>query len=75
MQKVLYVGLDVHKASISVSTAEEGREGPVNFIGTVPNTPIALDKLSKRLAKDGRRLEFCYEAGCCGYGIYRQLRG
>ena len=37
--------------------------------------PAASGKgtLAKRLAKDGSRLEFCYEAGCCGYGIYRQL--
>ena len=56
MQKVLYVGLDVHKASISVSTAEDGREGAVNFVGAFPNTPIALDKLSKRLARGGHHL-------------------
>lgn len=27
------------------------------------------------MAKDGHRLEFCYEAGFCGYVIYRQLTG
>ena len=27
----------------------------------------------KRLAKPGRELHFCYEAGCCGYGLYRQM--
>jgi hypothetical protein len=53
------VGLDVHKASISVSVAEEGRDGAVSFVGTIPNTPAALTKLAKRLGKDGRRLEFC----------------
>ena len=36
MQKTLYVGLDVHKVSISVTTAEEGRDGEVRFIGTIP---------------------------------------
>ena len=25
------------------------------------------------MAKNGDRLEFCYEAGCCGYGVHRQL--
>ena len=69
----LYVGLDVHKVSISVSVAEDGRDGAVRFLGEVPNTPTDLAKLAKRLAKAGDRLEFCYEAGCCGYGIYRQL--
>jgi hypothetical protein len=72
MQKTLYVGLDVHKASISVTVAEDGREGKV-IVGTIPNSPIALTKLAKKLAKGGHRLEFCYEAGCCGYGIYRHL--
>jgi hypothetical protein len=73
MQKVLYVGLDVHEGSISATVAEDGRDGAVNFIGTLPNTPAALSKLSKRLAKNGHQLEFCYEAGFCCYGIYRHL--
>ena len=69
----LYIGLDVHKVAIAVSIAEEGREGAVRFLGEIPNTPTDVAKLAKRLAKDGSRLEFCYEAGGCGYVIYRQL--
>ena len=72
MDKTLFVGLDVHKASISVSVAEDGRNGPVRFLGAIPNTPADIAKLAKRLVKEGR-LEFCYEAGCCGYVIHRQL--
>ncbi len=75
MPNTLFVGLDVHKATISVTTAEEGRDGPIRFIGAIPNTPAALAKLAGRLGKDGAGLEFCYEAGGCGYGIYRQLVG
>jgi transposase len=71
--KTLYVGLDVHKVSISVTTAEEGRDGQVRFIGAIPNTPTDVAKLVRRLGKNDQRLEFCYEAGCCGYGIYRQI--
>jgi transposase len=73
MQNVAYVGLDVHKATISVTVAEDGRDGAVRFIGVIPNTPGDVLKLVRRLAKDDQRLEFCYEAGCCGYGIYRQI--
>ena len=69
----VYVGLDVHKLSIAVSLAEEGREGAVRFLGEIPNTPTDLAKLAKRLSKDGSQLEFCYEAGGCGYVIHRQL--
>jgi transposase len=68
-----YIGLDVHKVSISVTVAEEGRNGEVRFLGAIPNTSLDVAKLARRLAKDGRRLEFCYEAGGCGYGLYRQL--
>ena len=51
MQSTAYVGLDVHKATISVSFAEDGRDGDVRFIGTIPNTPTDVLKLVKRLAK------------------------
>lgn len=73
MPKTLYVGLDVHKATISITTAEEGRDGEVRFVGAVPNTPADVAKLAKKLGQGRQRLEFCYEAGGCGYGIYRQL--
>ena len=34
-----------------------------------------LTKLADRLARKGGVLSFCYEAGPCGYGVYRHLRG
>ena len=69
-----FVGMDVHKATISISVAEDGRGGPVRFIGAIPNTPEAVGKMAKHLAKHGE-LDFCYEASGCGYGIHRQLTG
>jgi transposase len=69
-----FIGLDVHKTTISISVAEDGRSGPVRFIGVIPNTPEAVSKMAKQLARHGE-LHFCYEAGGCGYGIYRQLTG
>jgi RpiB/LacA/LacB family sugar-phosphate isomerase len=64
--------MDVHKETISISVAEDGRNGPVRFIGVIPNQPGDIAKMAKRLAKHGE-LDFCYEAGGCGYNIYRQL--
>ena len=66
--------MDVHKATISISVAEDGRSGPVRFVGVIPNTPEAVHKMAKQLARHGK-LDFCYEASGCGYGIYRQLTG
>jgi Transposase len=68
-----FVGLDVHKATIAVAVAEAGRNGEVRFLGEVSNDVTALDRLAARLEKDGRYLRFCYEAGPCGYGVYRHL--
>ena len=67
-----FVGMDVHKATISISVAEDGRSGPVRFLGVIPNTADEVAKMAKRLARHGE-LDFCYEASGCGYGIHRQL--
>ncbi len=67
-----YVGLDVHKDTISVAIAESGRGNPV-FYGQIPSTPEALRRLVQSLGGDRSGLRFCYEAGPCGYEVYRQL--
>ena len=75
MNNTIFVGLDVHKATVSVAVAEGLRGGEVRHLGTFPNRAEQIAKLAERLAKGGRRLSFCYEAGPCGYGLYRQLKG
>jgi transposase len=67
-----YVGLDVHKETIAVAMAEEGRGNPV-FYGQIPSTPEALRRLVNQLSGAPSELSFCYEAGPCGYQVYRQL--
>lgn len=67
-----FVGLDVHKATIAVSIADAG-DSAARFYGQIPNTPQAIANLVTQLSKGGARLSFCYEAGCCGYVIHRQL--
>jgi transposase len=73
MNAIMYVGLDVHKATVSVAVAEGRRGGEVRHVGVFSNRPDHIAKLVKRLGRGGWRLSFCYEAGPCGYGLHRQL--
>jgi transposase len=70
-----FIGLDVHKATVSVGVAEAGRAGEVRFLGEIPNRPAAVARFVQKLAqRHPGQLSFCYEAGPCGYALYRQLR-
>jgi transposase len=71
MASMKYVGLDVHKESIAVAVADEG-PAEVRFHGTIAATTEALRKLVRRLGSP-ETLRFAYEAGPCGYGVYRIL--
>jgi transposase len=74
-QDTLWVGLDTDKKHIDVGLAEPLPGGEVRYWGQIENAAAPLDRVVRRLQKDGRRLVVCYEAGPCGYGIYRQLNG
>lgn len=70
--KTRYVGLDVHKDSIVIAVADEGRAA-ARVIGTIPHEWKAL---RKELDKLGPRstVHCCYEAGPTGYGLARSLK-
>lgn len=69
-----YIGLDVHKETITVALARAGREEP-ELRAEIANKPKTVAKLVERLSQEfnGEVLLFCYEAGPCGYVLYRQL--
>jgi transposase len=69
----LYVGLDVHKESIAVAHATGGRADPPVFVGAIGTRQADLDRLIRRLQGKAPELRFVYEAGPCGYTLYRYL--
>src|SRR5262245_34250875 len=71
--KTLYVGLDVHKDSIAVAYAPEERGADVTSLGTIGTRQADIDKLIRKVQAKGARLIFVYEAGPCGFWLYRYL--
>jgi transposase len=67
----LYVGLDVHKESITVAYAVG--MGEVELLGRIRSTDVEVDRMSKRLQSKARHIFVVYEAGPCGYGLHRRL--
>ena len=72
-QRLLYVGLDVHKKTTDVAIASDRSNGKVRSYGKIVSTLDALNKLIKKLQDGNKELRFVYEAGPCGYQIYRYL--
>jgi len=72
-KRIKYVGLDVHKNFIAVSIADEERNGEVRFYGTIPNDMKSLDKMIRKITSQNAESRCVYEAGPCGYYIYRHL--
>ena len=66
----LFIGMDVHKKSWTVHFKTDLFD---NKTVTMPAEPCALiNYVEKHFA--GHEVSCCYEAGCCGYWIARQLQ-
>lgn len=68
-----HVGMDVHKETIMISVIKKGEKLP-EFEKQIRNEPIAIRKFFKHIQEQGE-VTACYEAGFCGYSIYRTLNG
>ena len=70
-----YVGLDIHKDTIAAAVPWPGRAEP-EYRGIILNRCRSVQKLIHGLqGPHGEALSFAYEAGPCGYGVYREITG
>ncbi len=71
MTKLHYVGMDVDKQKIVLARLGAGRDTKV-IEHVIANTPSAVKKYFSALVGDSE-VQATYEAGCFGFGLYRQL--
>lgn len=74
---ITHVGMDTDSRGFDIAIAEGfgSNHQEVRSLGRIPATLEAVDRLIKQLRKRGHtRLRFVYEAGPCGFGLYRHLK-
>ena len=71
-ERLRYVGMDLHKLTITIGLADEGGGEP-EVLAKIPNSwPVVLKQLKRLGARE--RLVCCYEAGPTGYVLYREMK-
>jgi transposase len=72
----LHIGLDVHKISTVVATADSSGADPVHYgkwPGSNQGVERGLSKLLKRFELEKQDVRICYEAGPTGFVLARRL--
>ena len=72
---IIFIGLDTHKEFTEVVYCSDQRASALNHLGRISSAKASFVKLARRLQSKypNATLHFVYEAGPCGYWIYRLL--
>ena len=72
---IIFIGMDTHKEFTEVAYSEYKRESSIEHFGRIKTTKPAIKKFAKQMQSKytNATLHFVYEAGPCGYWVYRLL--
>ncbi len=72
---ILFLGLDTHKVHTQTAYTKEGRAAQVEHVGKIATTKLSIKKMVRHFESKfpNHTLYFVYEAGPCGYWIYRLI--
>lgn len=72
---MIFIGMDTHKVFCENAYCEDSREAIPQPLGRIATTKQAITKFARQLQSKypHATLHFVYEAGPCGYWIYRLL--
>jgi transposase len=65
--------MDVHQESIAVAYVTNEHHAEVVYFGAIGTRQYDLDQVIRKLQSKSKHLVFVYEAGPCGYWLYRYL--
>lgn len=69
----LFIGMDVHKETIAVAYIAQAHGAEVTYLGTIGTRQGDIEQLIRKRPSKAKHLIFIYEAGPCGYWLYRYL--
>ena len=68
-----FVGMDVHKDSLAVAYVAQAHGAEVMDLGAIGTRHCDIDQLIRKMQANAQHLICIYEAGPCGYWLYRYL--
>ncbi len=71
-RSIIYLGMDVHKESITIAVLPQGAKSPTR-VDRLPNDLLKLKRFLDRIARDGE-IRACYEASGAGYVLHRAMQ-
>jgi len=72
---IVLIGMDTHKVSTTIAYSLDGRKDEPRHFGAIKTAKPAFQKLVRHFQSKYPKAEFhfVYEAGPCGYWVYRLL--